>query len=195
MSTVLVYASMSLDGYVAGANIGVANPLGDGGERLHEWMFAEPGEPADRAVTKALRAETAAVVVGRRTFDVGVGHWGDVPYPVPTFVVTHEVRPELPQASGTFTFVSGVPAAIALATAAAGAGTVTLMGADVQRQALAAGLVDEVMISLVPVVLGGGTRLFDGLPTGAFTGSVTHHRFGVTGSGQPTVTGAAVDAH
>lgn len=148
-------------------------------------MFAEPGEQGDRAVAEGLRAATGAVVLGRRTFDVGIGPWGnDVPYPVPCFVVTHRARPDLRRPSGTFAFVDGVAAAVERAKAAAGEKTVTLMGADVQRQALAAGLVDEVMISLVPILLGGGTRLFDGLPAGSFTGPVTHHRFGVTGSGQ-----------
>lgn len=177
MSTVLVYASMSLDGFVAGPNVSVDTPMGVDGERLHEWMF--PPDPGNRAVVDALHAETGAVVLGRRTFDVGIGLWADVPYPVPSFVVTHEKRPDLPQRSGTFAFVDGVAEATSRAREAAGDRTVTLMGADLQRQALAAGLVDEVMITLVPVLLGAGTRLFEGLPAATFTGAVTHVRFGV----------------
>ena len=176
MSKVLVYASISLDGYVAGPDITVDTPMGVDGERLHDWMFTDPA-PADRAVTESLRAGTGAVVVGRRTFDVGLGQWEDVPYPVPTFVVTHTPRPDLPQPSGTFSFVTSVEAAVERARAAAGERTVTIMGADVQRQALAAGLVDEVMISLVPVLLGAGAKLFDGLPATTFTGPVTHARY------------------
>jgi dihydrofolate reductase len=176
MSKVLVYAAMSLDGYVAGPDVSLDHPMGVGGERLHEWMFTERPDPADQAITKAVHAETGAVVLGRRTFDVGLRHWEDVPYPVPSFVVTQETRPDLPQKSGTFTFLAGVEAAVERAKAAAGEATVTLMGADVQRQALAAGVVDEVLISLVPVLLGAGAKLFDGLPPTSFTGPVTHVR-------------------
>jgi dihydrofolate reductase len=178
VSKVLVYASMSLDGYVAGPDVSVDNPMGVGGERLHEWMLSDP-TPSDRALAEGIHAETGAVVLGRRTFDIGLGLWEDVPYPVPSFVVTHEARPDLPQRSGTFSFVAGVEAAIERATAAAGERSVTVMGADVQRQALAGGLVDEVMIGLVPILLGGGAKLFDGLPAAVFIGPVSHMRFGV----------------
>ncbi|MPZ80275.1 MAG: dihydrofolate reductase [Actinophytocola sp.] len=162
MSTVLLLVSMSLDGYVAGPNVAADEPMGEGGERLHEWMFADPS-PTDVELMARTRAATGAVVIGRRTFDVGLRHWGDVPYPAPSFVVTHEQRPELAQESGTFTFVDGVPSAIDQARAAAGDRTVVLMGADLARQALRAGLVDEVFINLVPVTLGGGASLFAGL--------------------------------
>jgi len=183
MSKVYTGASMSLDGYIAGPDVSVDVPLGVGGRQLHDWMFASPGDPADQEVTKGVHAATGAVVLGRRTFDVGIGQWHDVPYPAPSFVVTHETRPDLPQPSGTFSFVDGVEAAVELAKAAAGTRTVTVMGADVQRQALAAGLVDEVMISLVPVLLGAGAKLFDGLPARWFTGPVTHLRFGAADGG------------
>ena len=176
MSRVLVYASMSLDGYVAGPDVSHDHPMGVGGEQLHEWMFTGEPDPADREVTAGLHADTGAVVLGRRTFDIGLEHWEDVPYPAPSFVVTHRSRPDLPQKSGTFSFVAGVEAAVERARKAAGERTVTVMGADVQRQVLAAGLADEVMISLVPVVLGGGAKLFDGLPAARFTGPVRHAR-------------------
>ena len=178
MSTVLVFASMSLDGFVAGQDVSRANPMGVGGEQLHDWMFTGV-TPADRAVIEGVRAGTGAVVLGRRTFDVGLEHWDDVPYPAPSFVVTHRPRPDLPQASGTFSFVTGVEAAVERAKAVAGERTVTVMGADVQRQAMAAGLVDEVVISLVPVLLGAGAKLFDGLAPATFTGPVNHARFTV----------------
>lgn len=162
MSTVLLHVSMSLDGYVTGPDVSVDVPMGEGGERLHGWMFAEPVAETDRAMVAEIRAEVGAVVIGRRTFDLGLPHWKDVPFPAPSFVVTHEVRPELAQDSGTFTFVDGVAKAVELAAGRAGGGKVLLMGADVDRQALRAGLVDEVLINHVPVLLGGGTRLFDG---------------------------------
>ena len=180
MAKVLVYASMSLDGYVAGPNVSEAHPMGVGGPRLHDWMFSDPGDPSDRAVSRAIRADTGAVVVGRRTFDVGLRHWNDVPYPAPSFVVTHETRPDLPQRSGTFAFVDDIEDAVKRAKEAAGDRTVMVMGADVQRQVMAAGLADEVMISLVPVLLGAGAKLFDGLPAMSFTGPVTHLRYPVT---------------
>jgi dihydrofolate reductase len=178
MAKVLVYASMSLDGYIAGPDVSRAHPMGVGGAQLHTWMFTVT-TPADRAVSEGIRAETGAVVVGRRTFDVGLEYWHDTPYPAPTFVVTHDPLPDLPQTSGTFSFVADLEEAVARARAAAGDRTVMVMGADVKRQALAAGLVDEVMISLVPVLLGGGAKLFDDLPAMTFTGSVTHPRFSV----------------
>lgn len=178
MATVLVYAAMSLDGYIAGPDVSRDHPMGVGGEQLHTWMFTRT-TPADRAVSEGIRAGTGAVVVGRRTFDIGVGIWRDTPYPAPAFVLTHRPRPDLPQPGGTFSFVTDLAEAVARARAAAGDRTVTVMGADVQRQALAAGLVDEVMISLVPVLLGGGAKLFDDLPAMTFTGAVTHPRFSV----------------
>jgi dihydrofolate reductase len=161
MSTVLLYTSMSLDGYVAGPGVSDEHPMGEGGERLHEWMFADPLPESDQAMLDRIRAETGAVVVGRRTFDIGLPHWGDVPFPVPSFVVTHRPRSPLPQPSGTFTFVDGVAPAVDAARQHAGDGKVVLMGGEIYRQALRAGLVDELLICQVPVLLGGGVQLFD----------------------------------
>ncbi|HEY0452129.1 dihydrofolate reductase family protein [Actinophytocola sp.] len=181
MSTVQLFVSMSVDGYVAGPNVSDTHPMGEDGERLHEWMFAEPTARPDLEVIERVRADTGAVVIGRRTFDLGLPHWKDVPYPVPSFVVTHESRPALPQESGTFTFVDGVPKAVELAQAAAGARKVILMGADLSRQALRAGLVDELLISLIPVTLGGGARLFEDVdnltlePTGTVNSPAATH--------------------
>jgi len=103
------------------------------------------------------------VVVGRRTYDVGVELWGDTPFPVPTFVVTHRAHEPRPMASAAFTFVTdGVASAVAQAVRAAGDREVLVMGgADVARQALAAGLVDEITLNLVPVLLHRGERLLD----------------------------------
>ncbi len=157
---VLVDVSMSLDGFVAGPDVTVDQPMGEGGERLHEWLFAT-GSDVDDEVAREMRATTGAIVLGRRTFDVGIGEWEDTPYPVPCFVLTHEPREPRVEKSGTFTFVTALHAANRLAREVAGEKDVRLMGAEVSQQFLAAGLVDEVRIQLVPVLLGGGRRLFE----------------------------------
>ena len=102
------------------------------------------------------------MIVGRRTFDVGLGPWGDTPFPAPTFVITHEKREPLAMQSGTFTFVTdGIESALRHARSAAAARDILVMGADVAQQYLKAGLVDEIIIQLVPILMGAGTRLFD----------------------------------
>ena len=165
MGKVVLSASMSLDGFMAGPDVGLERPMGAGGERLHEWLFDESDQGRlDAKVARETSAPIGAVVVGRRTFDVGLGPWGDVPYPVPCFVLTHESRDDLTMASGTFTFVDGsLPSALEHAQAAAGERDVLLMGASVGQQFLDVGLVDEIAVQLVPVLLGAGTRLFDHL--------------------------------
>ena len=139
--------------------------MGVGGERLHRWLFPAGGDrdvaaaarhrPEDAAVAADLFARTGAVVVGRRTYDIGVELWGDTPFPVPTFVVTHREHEPRPMTSATFTFVTdGVASAVAQAVAAAGDRDVLVMGgAETVRQALGAGVVDEVTLNLVPVLL------------------------------------------
>lgn len=186
MSKVILAFSISLDGFVAGPGVSVDEPMGKGGEALHEWIFQ-----SDSAVDKDMAAELAprlgAVLVGRRTFDVGLGPWGDTPFPVPTFVLTHEKRPPLAMKSGTFTFVTdGIESALDQARAAAGGKDIVVMGAETARQYLAAGLVDEIVLQLVPILLGDGPRLFDGhggieLETtrAVVSPSVTHLRFSV----------------
>jgi len=167
MGKVVLSASMSLDGFMAGPDVDLERPMGAGGERLHEWLFDESAEGRlDAEVARETSAAIGAVVIGRRTFDVGLAPWGDVPYPVPCFVLTHESRDDLPMASGTFTFVDGsLPSALEHAQAAAGERDVLLMGASVGQQFLDVGLVDEIAVQLVPVLLGLGTRLFDHLGT------------------------------
>jgi dihydrofolate reductase len=171
MSKVTAAITTSLDGYVAGPEDGPGKGLGEGGERLHYWVFGGPwsydsdpkGEmlPEDAAWMKQAMADLGAVVGGRWTYEAA-GHWGDEnPWGLPFFIVTH--RPEEQPPGGHFTFVDGVPEAIERARAAAGTKNVSVMGgADVIRQALAAGLVEELTIVIAPVVLGGGKRLFDG---------------------------------
>jgi dihydrofolate reductase len=161
MGTVRVDMSMSLDGFVAGPNTDAQHPLGVGGTRLHQWLFADPQDPRDTAVSAEVRDSVGAVVLGRTTFDVGVGIWGDVPYPVPSFVLTHRGREDLMMRSGTFSFVTGgVAEAVRRAVSAAGERNVEIMGAETARQVIAAGLLDELQINLVPVLLGDGVRMF-----------------------------------
>jgi dihydrofolate reductase len=171
MTKITAAITTSVDGYVAGPNDGPGNGLGDGGERLHYWVFGGPwsyddeprGEASgeDAAWLSQMVASMGAVVGGRSTYEAS-RHWGDKnPWDVPFFIVTH--RPEEEPEGGDFTFVSGVRPAIERAVAAAGDKDVHVMGgADVIRQALAAGLVDELTIIVAPVVLGGGKRLFEG---------------------------------
>ncbi|MEU4510117.1 dihydrofolate reductase family protein [Nonomuraea wenchangensis] len=164
MGAVVLYKSMSLDGFVAGPDVGAEHPMGKGGTRLHDWMFTGRPDPRDKEVLAAMTASAGAVVVGRRTFDVGLPHWQDTPYPAPTFVLTHRARDELVMKSATFTFVTaGVEAALKAARNAAGDKDVIVMGAGTGRQFLRAGLLDELLINLVPVVLGAGIRLLDDL--------------------------------
>lgn len=170
MGKVVAGITMSVDGYVTGPNDGPGNGLGDGGERLHYWVFGGPwsyesprGEATgeDQAFLEEAGARCGAVIAGRGTYE-SAGHWGDTnPFGLPFFIVTH--RPDEQPAGGEFTFVGGLDEAIDRARAAAGDKDVNVMGgADVIRQALAAGYVDELTIIVAPVVLGGGKRLFDG---------------------------------
>ena len=170
MTKVAAGITTSLDGYIAGPNDGPGRGLGDGGERLHYWVFGGPWsyeeEPSGEAtgVDKQFldegMARVGAVVGGRNTYEAAEA-WGDRnPFGVPFFVVTH--RPdEAPEDAG-FTFVNGLDEAIARARVAAEGKLVFVMGgADVIRQALRAGHVEELSISIAPVMLGAGKRLFD----------------------------------
>jgi len=169
--TVNATITQSVDGYIAGPDDGPAAGLGIGGERLHYWVFGGPWSYDDHEFSEATGEDKAfldeamarggASVCGRWMYEAA-GHWGDEnPWGVPVFVVTH--RPEEQPEGGAFTFVEGVDKAVALAVDAAGEKDVSIAGgADVIRQALAAGLVDELTIITAPLVLGGGKRLFDG---------------------------------
>ena len=162
MGKVVIDMSMSLDGYIAAPNDVPGNGLGDDGMRLHNWMFDNP-EVFDR-VFGDLTTTTGATVMGRRTYDNSISEWGDKgPLgEVPCFVVTRHPPDD---ASAVFTFVpEGVERANELAQAAAGDNVVGVMGADIPRQFLAAGLVDELRIHVVNVLLGGGRRMFEELP-------------------------------
>ena len=171
MSKVIAGITTSVDGYVAGPRDGPGKGLGEGGERLHYWVFGGPwtyGAPPtggmlseDRAWLDAASARVGAVVGGRGTYDAGEAWGGENPWDVPFVIVTH--RPEEEPPDGGFVFVAGVPEAIERAREEAGGKDVHVMGgADTIRQALAAGLVDELTIILAPLILGGGKRLFEG---------------------------------
>ena len=171
MAKVAASITTSVDGYITGPNDGPDRGLGEGGERLHYWVFggpwtyAEPGrgEPtgADKEFLDGEMANMGAVVGGRGTFEAAARWGGTNPWPIPFVVVTHRPEDEPPDAG--FTFVGGLDAAIAQARSAAGDKDVHVMGgADIIRQALRAGYVDELSVSIAPVVLGAGKRLFDG---------------------------------
>ena len=171
MTMVLAGITTSVDGYITGPDDGPGKGLGEAGERLHYWVFggpwtydAEPkGDPTgdDAAWLEDMSSRVGAVVCGRWTYEAA-RHWGDKnPWGLPFFIVTH--RPEEEPEGGEFTFVDGIDAAVERAKEAAGDKHVHLMGgADVIRQALEAGIVDELTIIIAPVILGGGKHLFDG---------------------------------
>lgn len=165
---VVVHASLSLDGRMAGPGAGPADPMGVGGEALHEWLFAVPADDLDTRMAREIRARVGAVVLGRRTFDLGFRFWEGTPFATPSFVLTHRAREPLPCANGSFFFVDGgISDAIARARAAANGKCVVVMGVETARQALAASLVDELNLQFAPVLLGAGPRLLDeALPAG-----------------------------
>jgi dihydrofolate reductase len=177
--------SMSLDGFVAGPDATEEEPLGQGGMKLHEWVVVLPfwlemhgrsgGEKTvDDDVLRESWRDLGAVLMGRRMFSGGEGGWeddpvangwwgDDPPFEVPVFVLTHHARePLVMQGRTAFTFVTdGIEAALDQAREAAGDGDVLIAGgADIAQQYLNAGLLEEIQIHLVPVLLGGGVRLF-----------------------------------
>jgi dihydrofolate reductase len=186
MSKVRVHIAVSADGYVAGPNQSKQDPLGEGGENLHDWMIElkawrephgrEGGEVnASSAVMEEARGNVGAEIMGRGKFGGGPGPWpeepwngwwgDDPPFHMPVFVLTHHEREPLTLSDTTFTFVTdGIESALEQAKAAAGEKDVMIGGgADAINQYLAAGLVDELELSISPILLGGGARLFEGV--------------------------------
>lgn len=185
MSKLRLTISMSLDGYVAGPNQSVENPLGVGGEQLHQWAFelaawrAAHGltggaTNASSAVVERRRAGIGATVMGRNMFGGHPGAWTpehpwrgwwgeEPPFHHQVFVLTHHARQPLRLTGTTFTFVTdGIESALDRARAAANGKDVALAGgASAAQQYLDAGLVDEIDLSIAPILLGGGERLFD----------------------------------
>ena len=171
MSATVLYMSMSLDGFIAGPNAGPGNGLGDGGKRLHEWLFAgapsdEGGVPSSPPGTNGKVLEesvsTGAVVAGRGTFEPAGGWGGDHHDGVPIFILSRQgpiEGLEFPLVS----YTDDVATAIESAKDAAGGKDVLVHGATVAQLALGAGLLDELELHVVPILLGQGRRLFDNL--------------------------------
>jgi dihydrofolate reductase len=171
MSKIVAGITISVDGYITGPDDGPGCGLGVGGERLHYWVFGGPwsyessgqGEASgeDKAYLDEMTGANGAVIAGRGTYEAA-GAWGGAnPWDVPLFIVTH--RPGEQPDGGGFTFAGSLAEAVEQASAAAGDKQVMLMGgADLIRQALAAGYPDELTVIVAPVVLGGGKRLFEG---------------------------------
>jgi dihydrofolate reductase len=192
MPKLILDISMSLDGYVAGPNPSLEDPLGEGGEQLHEWIFAKkswrerhglegPGETGvdDDVVAEHIRT-TGATIMGRRMYSGGEGPWeddpkangwwgDDPPFHHQVFILTQHARePVTKQGGTTFTFVTdGIESALEQARAAAGGKDVAIGGgAHVAQQYLNARLLDELQIHVVPLFLGAGTRLFEDIAAG-----------------------------
>jgi len=172
MSKVTCHMSISLDGFVAGPDQSEDNPLGIGGMRLHEWHF-DPMHPADIPLRDSLLAPKGAYIMGRNMFGPIRGEWtgdwrgwwGDEPpYHAPVFVLTHHPHDPIEMQGGTtFHFVTdGFDAAFAQARATAGEQEIDIAGgASTVRQALQAGVIDELVLDIAPVLLGAGERIFD----------------------------------
>ena len=160
MGKVIYDKSMSLDGFIAGANVRLEAGLGDDGERLHDWAFQDP---AGMELIQGEVAKLGAVICGRRTYDMSIPHWGadgpTGPARVPLFVLSHGVPDDVPE-GGLYTFVGDLGTAVARAREVAGDRNISVMGAAIGGQLLRAGVVDEVSVHLVPVLFGSGTPLF-----------------------------------
>ena len=203
MSHVFLEMTMTLDGFTAAPGVSIEHPLGIGGERVHDWLRGSDGpaevglgpegaadatpDEIDLSVAARMFDTTGAFVIGRRTFDVGEVPWGDDEAfeGRPVFVVTSRGREPIERGGSRFEFVTGgVGEAVDRAMTVAHAASVCIMGgADVARQSLTAGLVDEVRLHLVPILLGGGSRLFPDAtgrrielePLGAEQGALAMH--------------------
>ena len=167
MGKVLMEITMSLDGYITGPEVSAEEPMGHDGERLYEWMFAGKSATDIEAFQTTLFGGVGAVIMGRWMVDLGIGPWGEEPpYHAPCFVLTHRPAETIVKKGGTsYVFVTeGIEAAMARAREAAGEQDVMVEGgADIDRQFLNAGLIDEIRLHLAPIFLGGGTPLFAGV--------------------------------
>jgi dihydrofolate reductase len=207
MGKVAMGLSMSLDGFIAGPNDGPERPLGDGGERLFVWYSAGeveyrmPGtemvfnvSPQSAELLREGHSKMGAFVTGRRTFDITNGWGGSPPLGVPTFVVTHTVPQEWVYEGSPFTFVTdGVESAVEQARAVAGEKDVAVGAASIVQQCIRLGLLEVIHVDLVPVLLGGGVRLFEHLGGGPIelerievieAPDITHLTFRVLGTAE-----------
>jgi dihydrofolate reductase len=179
MPKVTAHVSISLDGYIAGPDQTLEQPLGRRGLELHTWHIGESSHEADVAMTERILAPRGAYIMGRNMYGPVRGEWDDAsggemwrgwwgdepPYHAPVFVLTHHPHEPVEMQGGTtFHFVPSFEEALERAVEAAGDDTVTIAGgASAVRQGLAAGVIDEIMLNHVPVVLGGGESIFDGI--------------------------------
>lgn len=166
MGKVVFDISMSLDGFITAANRRPEEPMGDGGERLHEWAFNSDDERNREILEKGVSG-LGAVITGRRNYDDSVPWWGvdgpTGPARRPVYVVSHSIPKTIPE-GGVYTFVDGIEAALERAQVTAGDKDVCVMGgANIAQQFIRLGLVNEISIHLVPVLFGSGTRLFEHL--------------------------------
>ncbi len=193
MSRVRFEISVSLDGFVTAAGVSPEEPMGGGGQQLHEWAFGD--DAISNQVLAESQGSTGASIAGRRTYDVSIASWGaDGPgfeRRTPTFIVSHSEPDDVP-GGGVYTFVSSPADALAAASAVAGEADVDIFSADVGTQLLAAGLVDELYLHVVPILLADGTPLFRHGTTApaqleiidvAQGSKATHLRYNVTGAG------------
>ena len=191
MGSVIFDISMSLDGFIAASGMTPDVGMGVGGEALHDWAFG--GDERDRELLEQAGAGLGAVIAGRRTYDNSIKWWGadgpTGPARVPLFVVTNGTPDSVPE-GGVYTFVGDIRSALDAARTTAGDQDVGIMGgADIARQYLREGLVDEISIHLVPVLFGSGTPLFGDSwidrhlrlerPVVVATDAATHLRFRV----------------
>jgi dihydrofolate reductase len=199
MSATVLYMSMSLDGFIAGPNEGPDNGLGDGGHRLHEWAMTGAGDVDLDAIRRGGGVNgrivdefmsTGAVVAGRGTFELAGGWGGDHHDGVPIFILTRQQPYSFAADWPLVTPVSDIAAAMTKAKEAAADKSVLVHGAGIAQRALAAGVLDELELHVVPVLFGAGRRLFEGLPAEQIElertrilegeGGVTHMHYRVT---------------
>lgn len=197
MGKVGIDKSISLDGYITGPNPKKEQPLGEGGEAIFGWMMAPQPESAEAPTTQSqsdeyhevideTMSETGAIIMGKRMFENIDSPDGWVrpdghQFDWPVFVLTHEVRDPVTKGKTPFTFVNDGPeSALAQARAVAGGKDIGLGGGNTCQQFIRAGLVDVITLHLVPVFMGGGVRLFDGLTPTQFTCASVRKGNGVT---------------
>lgn len=166
MSKVVFDISMSLDGFVTASNRSVEEPMGAGGDRLHEWVM-DNEDSRNRNLLEEAGKDLGVVITGRVTYEDSLPLWGPNgptgPARIPVIVLTHQVPENIPE-NGVYKYVNGIESALEQAKKAADGKIVSIMGgADTVQQFIAAGLVDEISIHLVPVLFGDGIRLFDKL--------------------------------
>jgi dihydrofolate reductase len=170
VSKTIVELTISLDGFATGEGVDVEHPFGHSGQQLYAWH--ESTDPVDTRAAAAMMEGTGAFILGRTTFDVGIGTWGeDGAFGTECFVLTSRPHEPVHRGPTTFTFVTdGIGAAASQARAAAGDQAVVVMGGpSTAQQAIAAGIVDELRLHIRPILLGSGTRLLDRLPSPAPT--------------------------